>query len=165
MRKSDRRDSWTIAFIVFHIMEGILLFILLWHYDFVKAAPTAPRNVVALIGQQIPAGRIDQAVANPDALQVAYNVGVLELLSLGITILGIVLALSALGGFWMIRNAAIRAAGETAQDHVREWIEEKGRAFFAEATNVQQGTSEPKFDVSQAEVAKAINEANEIKGL
>ncbi|WP_139276484.1 hypothetical protein [Pararhizobium antarcticum] len=71
------------------------------------------------------------------------------------------MALTAVCGFWMIRNAAIRSAGDTAT----AWIEEKGRSLFAEAISVKQGTNQPRFGVSDVEENKAIDEAKEIGGM
>lgn len=169
-----RRRDWLItSFFVAHVIEAVLLFVLLWNYDFVAGSSTVPGSVFAIFGQQIPADHIAKAVENPDALQIAYNVGVLELVSLALTILAIIIGLGAFFGFWMIRGAAMRAAEDAAHEEMeelvpklaRQWFENEGRKIFEEAAALRTGASDPSIDITGAAEATVIRNANEIGGI
>ena len=137
----------------------------------VTAAPDTGGTVYAIIGQTVPADRLKEAIEHPDALRVAYNVGVLELLSLGLTLFGIVLALVAVMGFWAIRGAAIRSARAAAKEEVAEiagkqakqWVEEHGKATLAQYATAGAGSTVPTVAIDPATEAKVIEEASEVK--
>lgn len=117
-------------------------------------SPEKGAPIYTLLNQQIPANRISEAVANPDALQIAYNVGVLELLSISLTFFAIMLGLAAFFGFWMIRGAAMKAAAKaateestavakrTAEDIAKQWIKDNAAEIFEEARRAR-GTIGP----------------------
>lgn len=163
-------NGWRTGFFVAHVVQGILLFVLLWHYDFVRASSTVPGSVFALIGQQIPSDRIKEAIEHPDALKIAYDVGVLELLSLGLTLFSITIAILAVFGFWMIRAAALKAAADAAAPEAakmakqvaQEWIEKNAPQIFDQAT-VARGISKPAVALTSAEQDEIIAKASEIK--
>ncbi|MBB6469610.1 hypothetical protein HNQ96_005500 [Aminobacter lissarensis] len=73
---------------------------------------------MALISIEVPADRIDEAISNPDALQIAYDVGVLELLSIGIAMLGLGLVILSLFAYLTLRRAAQSSAREVAMAEV-----------------------------------------------
>jgi hypothetical protein len=63
----------------------------------------------------------EHCLAATDSISTAYEMGRLELVSISLTILGVVIAFSAFSGFFLIRSAAMNAAAEEA---VRE-LEDK----------------------------------------
>jgi hypothetical protein len=137
--------------------------------------PQPGDTIYAIIGQQIPPSRIDQAIANPDALQVAYNVGVLELLSLGLTLFAILLALVAVFGYWTIRGAAKRAASETAKTEAttisketaeriaRQWIKENAASIFEEVSKSIGPKAVPSVGISEAEADEVMAASSELE--
>ncbi|NKM14170.1 hypothetical protein GFL85_24645 [Rhizobium laguerreae] len=167
--------GWVTAFCVAHIVQAAFIISTLWNYNFVTASPEPTGRIYALIGQQIPAGTIDQAIKNPNALQVAYDVGVLELLSIGLTLFAILLAIVAFLGFWMIRSAALKAAADAAapeaQDvaakiakHVaQEWIEKNAPEIFNQALKARGLSDGVDVALTTAEQNAIIAKASEIK--
>lgn len=77
----------------------------------------------SLIDIEVPPSRIDAAIEHPDALQIAYDVGVLELLSISLAILGVALIVLSFGAYFSIQRAAKRSAAEIARKHVPEAVE------------------------------------------
>jgi hypothetical protein len=137
----------------------------------VTASPPTNGNIYAIIGQQIPASRLDEATKNPDALKIAYDVGVLELLSLSLTLFAIVLAIAAVFGFWMIRGAALRAARDAAKAEVKEiattlakeWIEENAKSILAQSAKAVSGSTTPTIEIDAQTQAEVIADAEEVK--
>lgn len=134
-------------------------------HDDLRTTVIEQHNTYTLLHQAIPAGRLEAAINNPDALQVAYNVGVLELLSISLTILGVVLAASAFAGFWMIRHAAMNAA----RNEAKEWIALEGPRLIDEylrsaALNGRGEASggSPAIHMSANEVNEVLDDAEEI---
>lgn len=62
----------------------------------------------------IPPDLLERALDNPDAIQVAMEIGRLDVISILITVLGIFLGVTALVGSWMIRREALAVAQEAA---------------------------------------------------
>lgn len=85
-----------------------------------------PSWSVVTLRPQIDADNILAAIEEGGALQTAYTVGVLELLGISLAILGVVIAIAAVGGFWLVRREAIAAASEAAEvaipDEVRKYM-------------------------------------------
>lgn len=71
-----------------------------------------------------------------DAIKVASEIGRLDLVSLSLAILGVVLAIAAFGGFFLMRSAAIHAAHDeiSAQmsKHGQAWIEDSTVSYLNE---------------------------------
>jgi hypothetical protein len=142
----------------------------------VYSSPDAGKTVYALVGQTVPATRIDDAKANPDALKLAYDVGVLEILSIGVTFFTVILALAAFLGFWMIRGAAVRAAEiaakaeakeqaeKTASLTARRYLEEKVPALTKNMLQTLGTTPAPEIGMTPQEVEEVISEATEMGG-
>lgn len=89
-----------------------------------RGAPLADGRGWSLLTIDVPPSRIDLALQNPDALRVAYEVGVLELLSIALAILGVALIVVGFGAYFSIQRAAKAAAGEVAKSHVPTAVEE-----------------------------------------
>jgi hypothetical protein len=67
----------------------------------------------------IPAGHLKAALENPDAIQVAAQAGRLDIVSGLLGALGILIALSAIFGFWSVRGAAMKAASAAAREEMQ----------------------------------------------
>lgn len=166
MSEPVSRGMW-IAIVVFQIMQIVAICMMGVK---IYSSPDIGKPVYALIGQTVPPERVKEASENPDGLKLAYDVGVLEILSVGLTIIGVVFAVSAVAGFWMIRGAAVKAADKAARDEVkdlvpklaREWFEREGRKIIAESAKLNQGSEEPVVGLKESVVAEVINKANEI---
>lgn len=78
----------------------------------------------SLIAIEVPANRIDEAISNPDALQIAYDVGVLEMLSIGIALLGIALVIIGFTAYFTVLRAAKAAAQSVAKKDVPGAVEQ-----------------------------------------
>ncbi|MER8803800.1 hypothetical protein [Mesorhizobium sp. M0898] len=78
----------------------------------------------SFISITVPSDRIDDAIAHPDALQIAYDVGVLELLGIALSILGVALVLIGFGAYFSIRRSAQQAARDVAHKNVPESVQE-----------------------------------------
>ena len=137
----------------------------------IVASPPPNCTVHAIVGQAVPPDRIKEALEHPDALRAAYYVGVLEILSIGLTVLGIVIALAAGFGFWMIRGAAVRAAREAAKEEIKviaakqakEWIEEHAKGIIAQSALAVAGSSTPTIAIDPTAAAEVIESADELK--
>lgn len=161
-----------IAVIVFQVM---LLVALVMMGVKVYSSPDAGKPVYAIFAQVIPVERISEATKNPDALKIAYDAGVLELLSLSFTIFTVVLAIAAVFGFWTIRGAAIKAAEKAAKEEAKEqaektaeriakeWIEKNATAIFEEAAKTRSGPVTPATEIKKPEIDEAITDSEEIK--
>lgn len=167
MSEPVNRRMW-IAIVVFQIMQIVAICMMAIK---VYSSPDSGKPVYALFGQTVPSERIKDAVANPDALKIAYDVGVLELLSLSLTIITVLLALFAVVGFWMIRGAALKSASDAAKEemkaigekYVTDWIEKHGRSFFETAASVQSGSTVPSISIGDEKAAQITKNADEIK--
>lgn len=73
---------------------------------------------------QIPPSRIDLAAANPDALQLAYNVGVLELVSISLALVGVALIFAGFGAYISIQRSAKAGARDIARVEVPKAVDE-----------------------------------------
>lgn len=71
---------------------------------------------------QIPADYLGEAIANPNAVRLAYNLGLLEFLGLSLTVLGVTIAVLALFGFWVVRQQAISAAKNAAEEAIPQEV-------------------------------------------
>jgi hypothetical protein len=67
---------------------------------------------------KVPASHIQQALESPDAIHLAGELGRLDVVSIFLAGLGIFIGIVALGGFWMVRRAAMNSAGEAAKVEV-----------------------------------------------
>lgn len=65
---------------------------------------------------EIPAAWLEETIKNPDAIQLAYSLGRLDILTIFMGCVGLGLGVVALLGFWMIRNAALSRARQAAHD-------------------------------------------------
>lgn len=172
MSEPVSRRVW-ISVIVFQIMQLVAIFMMGVK---VYSSPDQGKPVYALIGQTVPASRIDDAKLNPDALKLAYDVGALEILSLSVTFFTVILALAAFFGFWMIRGAAVRAAEIAAKAEAKEQAEKiaeiVARKYLEEKTpeltrNMLQtlGTGPAQaIGMTPQQVQEVITEATEIGG-
>ncbi len=78
---------------------------------------------------------VPPALASEGSVEAAYNAGQLEYMSLmlgivgtGLTVIGVVLAVAAAFGFWMIREAALAAA----QREARRWMDAEAPKLLRE---------------------------------
>lgn len=80
---------------------------------------------------QIPADKLTAALENPGAIRLAYDLGVLEFIALSLTVLGVVIALFALLGAWLVRREAVAVVRETAEAaipaEVEGYMDRKGK--------------------------------------
>lgn len=65
-------------------------------------------------------GRCDGCGDSSDAIFIASQMGRLDVVSIALAILGVVIAAAALGSYVVIRDAAMNAAREEANDWIRE---------------------------------------------
>ncbi|MEQ8446938.1 MAG: hypothetical protein RIB57_13720 [Pelagibacterium sp.] len=122
----------------------------------------------SIFNLNIPEGRIDAAIENPDALKIAYDVGVLEITSIalgvvgvGLTALSIVLAIAAFCGFWLVRNAAMKAA----QLEARKWLDQEGERLIQQKVRQEGLSSEaekPDIEMSPEDIEGVLEKAEEI---
>ncbi|GEM_PF-4736666 len=160
-----------IAVIVFQVM---LLVALVMMGVKVYSSPDAGKTVYSLVGQTVPASRIEDAKANPDALKLAYDVGVLEILSIGVTFFTVILAMAAFFGFWMIRGAAVRAAEiaakaeakeqaeKTSERIARQYLEEKTPILVASVLQSKGLDQTPNIGLTPQQVQEVTSDAKEI---
>lgn len=91
----------------------------------------------AIFRFEIPETWLEKAIENPDALDVAYDVGVLELLSISLTVFSVLLAVIGFLGFWSVRRSSIQAARKVAlikvPAAVNEYVRNDGFAAIREA--------------------------------
>jgi hypothetical protein len=92
-------NGWRIAFIVAHIVEGVVIWALFKDYHFVDPA---------IYNEAVKSG-------NADAIQVAYQIGRLDLASMFLAGISVLLGLAAIFAFVEVRSRAIRNAAETAK--------------------------------------------------
>jgi hypothetical protein len=76
------------------------------------------------IQTDIPPDMLKEALDHPSAIRVAYDMGILEFLGISLTVLGVVIALAALLGGWLIRREAIAAAKVAAQEQIPNEVKE-----------------------------------------
>lgn len=86
---------------------------------------------------QVPSGTLGAALQNPDAVQVALEVGRLDMVTLLLGFWGLLLGFAALWGFWAVRSAAVRAAERTTPESVSDYLAKHRRDL------VQDGLSDP----------------------
>ncbi|ESZ28013.1 hypothetical protein [Mesorhizobium sp. L2C084A000] len=77
-----------------------------------------------MITVTIPPDRLDDAIANPDALKIAYDVGVLELLGISLSILGVALVVIGFAAYFSVQRAAKQAARDVAVREVPRSVDE-----------------------------------------
>ncbi|MEQ8283763.1 MAG: hypothetical protein RIC04_06615 [Parvibaculum sp.] len=73
-----------------------------------------------------------QPVQTPDAIAYAGQIGRLDIVSLVLGLVALAIGIGSIGGFWMIRSAAVRAAEEEARKEIRECAPEIVREFLGE---------------------------------
>ena len=71
---------------------------------------------------EIPPGVVDKAGITPDALQVAAQIGRLDVIMMILAVLTLLVASSAIAGFWLIRQAAISAAEKEIRQQLPELL-------------------------------------------
>ncbi len=71
-----------------------------------------------------------------EVLRYAAQIGRLDFVSLALSILGVVLAVAAFGGFFLMRSAAINASHDEVQEQLRRngdaWVAKHAVAYMAE---------------------------------
>jgi hypothetical protein len=81
--------------------------------------------------------QLAEALKSPDALQVAMQLGRLDFVSGLVASLGILIAISAIFGFWSIRGAAVKAARIAAAAEIREELPKLLNASCLEALKLR----------------------------
>ena len=71
---------------------------------------------------EIPPGVVDKAGLPPDALQVAAQIGRLDVIMMILAVVTLLVASSAVAGFWLIRQAAISAAEREIRQQLPELL-------------------------------------------
>lgn len=72
----------------------------------------------------------------PDAIAYAGQIGRLDIISLVLGLLALTIGIGSIGGFWMIRSAAVRAAEKEARQEIRECAPKIVRDFLGENPQV-----------------------------
>jgi hypothetical protein len=143
-----------LTFAVLHVLQLVLLAVLVKDYHFVD--PALYDTIKTQDGR--------------DVLYVASQLGRFDLVSLFLGAGGLFLGAAALGGFWMVRSAAVSAADAAAREEsntlvpklAREWFEREGRAIFEQAAAINQGAKTATIDIDETEAQQVIKAANEI---
>jgi len=95
-----------------------------------------------------------------DGIQLASELGRLDIVSLILGVFGLVVGILGFGGFWMIRGAAL----EAARDEARKEINAKASEMFEQAVKlIDSGQQKSSLDVSQIDVEAIISKAEEVK--
>ncbi len=113
----------------------------------------------------LPAHLLEKALDNPDAIQVAMEVGRLDFVSLALTVLAILLGVGAFGGFWLLRGCSMNAAAKATPEAVDEHLQNNGQKLIREALSDPQMLSRLQETKSQlglddADDAEVVDEGD-----
>lgn len=126
MRK--RRFPYGSFFSIFlHVTWAILVaFMLLANWHYIKYYPWTVQSDPSDPVMALPAyGRV-----LVDPVNAAGQLGRLDLVSIGLTVLGAVIAVAATLGFWMVRREAVEAAESEARSEVERLCPKAIAAYF-----------------------------------
>ncbi|MDF1585431.1 hypothetical protein PZ740_03415 [Rhodospirillales bacterium YIM 152171] len=73
------------------------------------------------------AAAIEEVGSRVDPIAAAYQLGRLDFASISLTLIGVILAVVAFAGFWLVRSEAITAAEHEAHDEVQKLCPEAVR--------------------------------------
>jgi len=135
-------NGWRIAFIVAHLVEGVLLWTLLKDYHFVD--PSLYHEV--------------KDKTSLDAIRVASELGRFDLASMFLAGISILLGVAAIFGFVEVRFRSEKRAEETA----RQIVDQKVTALFNEAMKTRGDGALPHVGVTKAVEADVLSKANEL---
>jgi hypothetical protein len=119
---------------------------------------------------------IAEAVNKADAIQLAAELGRLDIVSILLACFGILLAIFAVGGFWLIRGAAINAAKNEARliareeaqsiakEEAKRYMEQNAASLFGEGEELSKNRStHPNLNNVENNSKSIIKDATEIK--
>lgn len=106
MRLGKQPLVWLSA--LFHLISFALSGYILW---VIAYTPAAPDGLFARLATALAGGR----QARPDGIAQAAELGRLDVISIALTLLGVVLAIAALSSFFFLRHAVIETAREEVE--------------------------------------------------
>lgn len=126
--------------------------------------PQCPDPALVWIEQSVDCRMVAQAAQSVDAVHMAAELGRLDLVSVLLATLGIFLAVAAVGGFWVIRGAALHAARETARDESQRYLDREAGRLFDEAVRTQGGRPEgPDLGSARLDEGTILEGATELR--
>jgi len=135
-------NGWRIAFIVAHLIEGVLLWTLLKDYHFVDPA----------LYDEV------KDKTSLDAIRVASELGRFDLASMFLAGISILLGVAAIFGFVEVRFRSEKRAEEAA----RQIVDQKVTALFNEAMKTRGDGASRHLGVTEAVEADVLSKANEL---
>ncbi|MDR9820595.1 hypothetical protein RJJ63_14965 [Rhizobium hidalgonense] len=135
-------NGWRIAFIVAHLIEGVILWTLLRDYHFVDQS----------LYNEV------KDKASLDAIRVASELGRFDLASMFLAGVSILIGVAAIFGFVEVRFRSEKRAEEVAR-HV---VDQKVTALFNEAMKTRGDGMAPQLGMTEAVEADVLSKANEI---